>query len=569
MPGGVRNSAASALGAVFLFGLLVRLQPLTRFLHFGSDFGEYFAITRVLVGTGHIPLAYSGWGVTYPYFPGLFFVLGTAATNGMPVGASLNLLGPLFGALALLPVFLIAVRVTHRSTVGLLAAAFLAGAMPLAYATAHPVPSGLGELLAFTALLLLLKTSDDRRFGVLFAALAPALVVTHHLSAYFVLVAGVSAVFVRMAANPDLRLRHVRAEAIALAWLTALALSFWLGYATTFRESILRDVHIQPWWLLVLTLPVILLALGALVVLRRRRFGRYRPRYPGIERASAAYAVTITFVLALMTWTVVLGAPATSIHLPFEAMVTFLPLYVLLAFSAAGRRPLDLSNRGPQLSAWLLAFVVSAAAGIAIAPTVLIPYRHVEYMFLPLAILMGMGLVVLYDYLDPGGRRRVVAGVAAVALLGANALSAIPPAGLFVGWQEGIRAEAVDVALWTSGSADGLVASDHRVSTILFGFGGADATWDAAPLTLRARSFADARSEMLAVDAPSGRACVAYVALDRDLVTGVQLEPFDPALPLSSEALGKFNAEPFHKVFDTGFSQVFWVNWGLAQGSCP
>lgn len=569
MPGDVRKSSASALFAIFLFAFAVRFQPLLSFLHFGPDVGEYFAITRGLVTSGHISLPYAGWGVTYAYFPGFFFVLGAASVNGLEVGGSLNLFGPLFGALAVVPAYLIAVRIARRSRVGLFAAAFLAGAMPLAFATAHPVPAGLGELFAFTGLLLLLKASDDPRFLGVFALLAPALVATHHLSTYFVLIAGIAAVFLRLVANPDLRLRDLRAEVAGLAWLGGLSLAFWLGYATTFRESILRDVRISPWWLLVLTLPALLLLLGALVLARRRSSRRYRPRYPGIEHAAVAYAVAATFIFALMTWVIVFGTPGTTIRAPPESLYYFLPLFLLLALSAAGRKPLDFADRGLYPNAWLLAFVLSAAVGIAIAPTVLVPYRHMEYLLLPLAIFAGMGFFVLLDHAGPGGLRKLAAIGACVGLLGATALSAIPPSSMTSGWQEGIRPEAIDVGYWTSQGARGLVAADHRLSTILFGFGGADPTWETAPLTLHASSFSLARSEMVSVEAPSGRRCVAYVALDQDLVSGAELEPFDAAVPLSAEAVEKFDSEPFYKVFDTGFSEVFWVNWGLSPGSCP
>ena len=116
---------------------------------------------------------------------------------------------------------------------------------------------------------------------------------------------------------------------------------------------------------------------------------------------------------------------------------------------------------------------------------------------------------------------------------------------------------------------DGLLATDHRASTIAFGFGGVNATWDTAEAAIIAPDFASARAEMCRVDAPSGAARVDYVAIDADLARGVQLSPVTPALPLSPEARAKFEEAPYMKVYDSGFAQVYYVNWGLAGVPCP
>ena len=72
---GMRKSTASSLLAIVALALVLRLSPLTRFVYFGSDVGEYLRISRGLFATGHVALPYAGWGVTYPYFPGMFFLV--------------------------------------------------------------------------------------------------------------------------------------------------------------------------------------------------------------------------------------------------------------------------------------------------------------------------------------------------------------------------------------------------------------------------------------------------------------------------------------------------------------
>src|SRR5438552_18557385 len=130
----MRKSVTAALAAILLAATAIRLSPLWSFLYWGSDTGEYFAILQSLLRTGHVSTVYYGWGITYPYFPGVFFPqAGVVDLTGGVVPTVLNLLIPLLGALAVVPMLLRAVRITNEAPFGLSAASCLAGAMPQAY----------------------------------------------------------------------------------------------------------------------------------------------------------------------------------------------------------------------------------------------------------------------------------------------------------------------------------------------------------------------------------------------------------------------------------------------------
>src|SRR5438445_356247 len=145
----MRKSTVFGLTALVLGSVGVRLSPLWSFLYWGSDTGEYFAILRNLASTGHVSTIYDGWGVTYPYFPGMFFLQGgLAALSGLDLPTVLNLLVPILGAVSVVPMFLIARRVTGEDRVALFAAALLVGAIPHTYTTTHPAPATVGNLLA-------------------------------------------------------------------------------------------------------------------------------------------------------------------------------------------------------------------------------------------------------------------------------------------------------------------------------------------------------------------------------------------------------------------------------------
>ncbi len=556
----MRRSTASCLLAILFLAVFVRLSPLTQFLFFGSDIGEYFRILRGLAVTGHVSLAYNGWGITYPYFPGMFFPVVGASFVGLEIGASLSLVIPIVGSLVTVVVFLITTRLLREDGAGLIAAAFLAVAMPQAFLTAHPAPAALGELFVASALLLFLRLRREPRMWVLLLPLTVALIVTHHLSTYFLLIMAVVATGVSSLVAARLPARSQVAYLLVLAILT---FAYWFGYATTFRVAFLTDANVSPWWLPLIAFPALVLALAAAILLRRKAAWRYRPRYPTFRHVFLMFAIAMVALLAIVTLSAMAAIPGTTIRLASTALLFFLPQFAFVAFAGSGRRHADFARDGIAANGWFLGLLLSIVAGSLWAPRVLIPYRHIEYVVLALAVFIGAGLSRVSD-LGPLPKAPAAAvGISALLVVGGVA-TAIPPPSLLSGYQEGIRPAAVDAAYWTGAYATRLVATDRRASTLVFGFGGADATWDRAPRSLVASSFLEARAEMESVSAPSGQRRVDFVLIDADLVQGVQLFPWEPSNPMPPAALAKFAEPPYVKIFDSGYAQVYWVNWGLA-----
>jgi hypothetical protein len=561
----MRKSGALALAGIGIGALVLRWLPLLEFVTWGADVGEYAAILRDLVSTGRVTTSYDGWGATYPYFPGVFFAQGAlAGLGGLELPATTSLLVPALGALAVFPVFLLAATITRETKVGLFAAAFVAVAMPHVYSTSHTAPSTLGDLLVFAGLLTFHRVGTDRRAVVPVLAMSAALIVTHHLSTYFLVIMAVFAVAVRalLRPRPDPGLRR---QAAVLAVVLAGTFAYWFAYATTFRDGILRDVNVNPWWLIPAAVPVLLAALGALVLIRRRSSWRYRPAYPDLARARILYGATLAFLIGVMAYAVTAAAPGTAIPLPPATFVVFVPFAAIIALASPGRKFFDFLRGGDAPGAWLGALVLSTLFGAVAAPHVIISYRHVEYLIVPLAIFGGVAIARLSDLSGAGPSVRARAAGAVGILLLANALMALPPPELVAGWQEGGRPAALDAAYWSRDHVHGLLAADHRASTLAFGFGRVDATWDATRSPFLAATFADARDGLLGVLAPSGTADVSYVWIDRDTEAGVQLFPWEPAVPMSSAARDKFADPPFVKLFDNGYARVYWIAWGCEE----
>ncbi len=566
LPRSVKRSTAAALFAILLLAVVVRLLPLLRTLYWGADFGEYYALARALVENGTVPSAYDGWGVTYPDFPGLYFVNGAFAFAGLSAEAAASVVAPALVGFVVLPVFLIAVRTTGDDLAALVAAAFLAVIMFHAYPTSHAIPAALGNLLLVAALLQFLSLQRSRAWFVPLALTGFAAVVTHHLATYVLLVASVAALGLRVLLRPRLRVRDLRYELAFVVLLAAATLAYWLLYARSLWILIITKSPFSD-TALVLGIAAGIASVPLFLLARRRLHWRFRPRLRTVRGAAIAAGIAFAVAAGIMSATALAPVPGTAIRLGPEHLLFFLPTIGFVALAAAGRRVFDFSREGPDVAAWFVAMVASVVAGAALAPEALIPYRHLEYLAIPLALFAGMG--VRWLTLPRGPRHALAAGAVAL-LVAVAAANAFPPPALLAGFDEGIPGRTVEAALWiqdhaSPGAIGPLVAGDHTTSTVLFGFAGVDATWDRETRFWHTQDVATAVAAMASVRVDGRTMRVDWVVITEGMRRGLQTSPFAPALPLSPDEEAKFAAVPFHKTFDSGYAQVYFVNWGYAS----
>src|SRR5439155_640668 len=116
-----------------------------------------------------------------------------------------------------------------------------------------------------------------------------------HLSLYFFLLMVLGTIIVQGLARPWRWTAGVKREVAYAGILLAGTFTYWLAYATTFREFILTDVDIRPWWAILVLFGLGLLLLGAIVYARTRIAWRYRPMYPGLRHRGTAYASAVGF----------------------------------------------------------------------------------------------------------------------------------------------------------------------------------------------------------------------------------------------------------------------------------
>jgi hypothetical protein len=96
------------------------------------------------------------------------------------------------------------------------------------------------------------------------------------------------------------------------------------------------------------------------------------------------------------------------------------------------------------------------------------------------------------------------------------------------------------------------------MSSMLFGFGGLNATWDSAYHTLH-DDLNGSKDELRSVKAPSGDGRINYVLIDDVIEGGVALKQWQNAEPMSKEAKAKFNEPPFQKVYEGRGVDIYFV----------
>ncbi len=578
--GRARRWPLYALVAVMFGAMLMRLAPLTEFSLWGSDWGEYFHLTERLVEDGHHLERNLGWGRAYVDFPGLFDLTGAVALmTGLPVSSSMLYVIPCVTAISCLLVACVVLRLGGGPWAALVSASLLAVVFPEVFTNSHPVPGALGSVLLLGILLVYLLGDTWRRedgvdaerpialFG-LYMLIILALMVTHHMSHFFlILVLGMAYL---------LRTGLVHGGEPERAWwgiwtLTgalAMATGYWLGVAKTFREEVMVDLAHVPGYAMIAIAWVVLAVLFVLgVLLRRRRRGMPALSFWGVKELSPSvvlYLAVGTVVIALVA---TFGFPGTEIETGWEIFLYAIPTVVAFVLLIGSTDVALMRGGGHAVVGWVAVITMSFLAMSALGNDVLVPYRHIPYIAEGLVVLAGLGAVHLFVMFKPrGGPSRASAlftAVLAVVLVAALVMTAFPPKAVMGGFEEGTLVSEASASMWLRGglpapgavpedSSSGVVVTDHRLSSIVYGIGGQMATWDEGGPVLHGPADETTWAVMEDIDTPHGDRRVTAVVLSEDFRTGAALSQVEGPMPVEGEAWDKFFDLPFYTVYDGG-----------------
>jgi hypothetical protein len=582
----LRPETLCLLFGLALFLVFLALEPYLAYAVFGSDTGEYFRLTAALVTTGHVPTgaAYAGWGTAYPDFPGIFLLAGAGAgALGLDPFTALTVIVPVVSVLSVFPLFLLFRRLYPHDSVALLAAGIASVAMPRLFSLAHPAPLALGDFLGVAGLWMFVEGRRDARWYVPLTMTGGALIVTHHLSSYFFVVGALGGLFFLEMWRPGLWSRRFPTrEFLFLGGFATATFLFWFYGTTSFVAKVI-DVafrHPPPTAELFAAFEVgavaTLLVAALLVRWRRTVRASARPwvRLPTDRSVLRDALVIVVGVFGGIAVLLVVPIPGTTQTTTASAILWFAPVLVLAVLASGSRRSLRPARLGPYAITWFAAValsagatlasgVVSATAGSSLAAA-LPPARHAEYLFIPLGLMIAVGAArLLARAHDRAGRGAFVAGmVGVVVLLAANAAIVYPPQADLGGFEEGLTHGDAGTWLWVGIATPptAVVASDHRLSSMIFGFDGNPATWDSTPALFTGSNWSAARAELEQSQAPNTPRPIDLVAVDSVMHTGVALTPSAAALPLSAAALRWFQGAPFVTLYANGPDVVYLVD---------
>ncbi len=552
-----------ALIALFFVAVFTRLYPLTQYEIWGCDTGEYYYLTNQLTSEGYISTDYDGWGFGYPYFPGLYDLSGSVhLLTGMDNIMALTVIIPAASALSVLVVFVIARLLFRNDAAGLLAGGFTAVAMPHVFAASHPMPGALGDVLFLSCLLLLLASYKNRKFIPLLILTVLALTITHHLSSYFLLIAVFGGVFFEEFFRGEER-KDARISWAFLVFLLTVLLLYWTLYAVPFGEKVVSMAFDLPSWMLFVFGYLAIFLAYILVKLRRRLSWSYQPNYPKTRAQLVKYLVLLAVLFSTLLLMVIGGVPGTDVQLTPWVVLLFSPFLVLIGFISVGGGYADFHWKGIAIYGWIVAIALSLLVAVVTSNRVLLSFRHPQYVIAFLGLLIGIGVAMILKTLDHDKKplKKMVSVGIVIAFLGLTSLSAYPPQEVFGGFQEGTSEEDMQAVLWAKASLHegATIASDHRMSSMLFGFAEVNATWGAAEKTMHAASYEECRDELENVTTPSGKKPIDYILLDDDIKKGVMLVAWENAQPMSLDAQKKFELYPFVKLYEANGVEVYGV----------
>jgi hypothetical protein len=546
----------------FFLAVGVRLYPLRTYALWGSDNGEYYYLSEQLYNEGKIDAAsYPGWGKTYPYFPGMFIVVSWfAKAFGLSLLNSLVYSVPIVSSLSVIILYLIAMEIFRDRRVAILSSFSLAVVVAHAFITSHSMPGSLADPLMLGCILLLLKSYDDRRYLPFLYITTVALIVTHHLSSYFLMISLLIGIAPREIIQPRWS-KKLAIDAPYVLFLVSATFLFWFVF-TNFPQHVLSTVaEGVPSYAYIFLAYFGILALSMLVYLLKGRLFR-KLSYPSSVELSRRYLVIVIILLAVLAFIALTSVPGTNIKVSMSSILWFLPALLLLVFFITGTKIVHFYENGNFVYGWVVAVALSLLLGAVTQSHTLIPYRHAQYIAPPLILLSSLGIVKLHDLLSV--RKKGVLTIFVCALLVLTAATAYPPSEAMGGFDEGITRADLEAAVWMNENLPKgvTVATDHRLSSTIFGFAKLMCSLDSAYEILHADRTEDALSQLRSCDTPVGMRRIDYVVIDNVMRDkGVALLQWENAQPMSKEAFNKFLDAPFEMVYDNGEVWVFRVNW--------
>lgn len=548
-----------ALVSIFFIALSLRLILPLEFNVWGPDTGENYFITNFLATQGTMPSPYYGFGTTYTEFPVVYqLVASIAKLGGVSTAAAVELSMPFITSLVVFPIAGIALALTSKRSVALFSSLFYATSVVIIGHTSIISSDTLGEVVLIFFIYFYLNSKRDRLMTVLAMLSGLAMIPTYHLGTVLLLLfLFASLVYYSFFRREDSN--ELLKSLFFILTITTLTWVYWLFLAPVFLSNfILKNpqLTIEEAISAPYVLAFLIFIIGSFV--RRRpaaNEGRqhYKLRAEYFISALAVGVAAVVYLSIFGDTSVPLYPSAyTLLNLP-SVVVTLLAFAVFVPTLRDERRVIPL---GLAVIAVGLIIVIGLLTNIAF----LVPQRLVEFLLLFIATFAGIGLAALLERSRKRTRIAVTMALALV-LIFAGGLSTV-----FVGQSTtpskigATPAGDLSAAVWlkVSSSPGSMVASDHRLSSLIFGFSDRNATWEKGGYPIfTSGSLSSLEANLNLTSTPSGEKTVDYLLLDNYMVQHGNFYPNQTAIPVSSSVLSNLRTGDFVLVYSNGFAAVY------------
>ncbi len=550
---------------IFLFSMFLRLEPLIYSPMWGSDYGEYYYLSSYLISNHHLLLNnYGGWGFGYPYFPGMFVIVSSfTLISGVPLFYSINFLIPVIDAFAAVTVYLIADRITSSFIASISSALFITVVMPIVFVTSHSIPSTVGDFLFITSLYLFIKVDDDERYWLILFIVSICLIPTDNLSTYMFFISALGALFISelLIAKKDKKFSwgKVAFLEIYLLFMT----TYWFTYAYKFEKKIVGtafSIHIGSYMLFIIA-GISILAVPLIVKIRREYLPFKMRLHPlSIKKITVRSLSLFVLVITGVYLLTLVDIPGTTMEVPIASFIFFIPMIIILSMTLVGSRVMDFFKYGNYTLGWLTAIVGSAFIGAVTDSPVLMPYRHIEYLLYPAGIFFGASVWIIYYNISFSKKLKLIFVFFIAALLISNAVIDYPPQKIMNGFNESYSYSDFGAISWMHYNIHGdTIATDHRLSSVIWGFTGNYATWGDTKALFFSENTTAILQSLNNTGAPFVKRHVELVVIDQYIINGVDINPNAPALPLKNPK--KFMQSPFVLLYSCNGASIYAVNY--------
>ncbi len=521
-----------ALAAIISFSVLIRTYPLFQHALWGYDCGEYVYYANHWVNDGKAFLEPQGWGKAYPFFPSLFIVGGSfSLLTGADIQGSLLFVPIVIGAFSPLFIFILTHRLTRSAKPAVLASLFFTCIPPVIYHYSQTKPETLAFfILTFIlALVLIFYQRQDVRYLFLLFPASIALIVTHHLTAYFLMLFLVGGLFLSWIWKREVPLSEKQIFYFYIIF-ALLVIPYWVFLAPPFRHNRIYKALGTPGHTIVLAPFLVALFIRAVSWLRQR----YDFKVPvdihdeDINKFYTVTAFSSIILSAIIGYVAFWRIPGRGLKLGLTVFI-YVPILFLSFFAIPARKWIRAMKEGPHILGWFLLTTLSMILGVISGTTSLLPSRHLSFLFLSVSILFGIGLYHLQDYYNPRGGLKRKAAIALVVflILALNIPFSYPSPEMLQNFDERTGWKDVECAYWMKGTSR-KIGTGHRLSSASFSVSNKNLTWIDEYHMFYSSDYRKAVEEIDKLN-------VTYIMWDEQMKESVNTRPSENPRPFNPE----------------------------------